>query len=346
MGFYANEDDRYGIIYKITNVKNNKCYIGQTTYNFNMRYKHPGKGIERVYNHYKYNKNNNRSYNVHLLRSIEKYGLDSFIVDEEFDIAYSKEELDELEKKYIKEFDCINNGYNNKEGGSDGKYSEEAKIRISEGRSTPVWCFELNKMFLSTRLAAEELGISSCDRISDVCRRFGEKTCSIKGYHFVYYEDYLSMTEKERGEYVYNIEERKRKGKEKVALLNKGKTLPNEHKEKISNALKGKVVSQETRDKISQAKKGKYVGENSTTGKEVYVYDTNGKYINKFCTCKECAKWFLHEGYAKSFAKDPISVVGAKISWSARNRKMYNGFVLSYEHINFTDKEFSSSKKY
>ena len=124
--------ERYGIIYKIENTVNGKVYIGQTTSSFNKRYKRKGVGIERVYNHHKSLKERNIHYNVHLLGAIEKYGFEAFTVDEEFDAAYSKEELDSLECKYIKEFNCIDNGYNNKEGGSDGKHSEEVCNKISE----------------------------------------------------------------------------------------------------------------------------------------------------------------------------------------------------------------------
>ena len=41
--------DVYGVIYKITNKVNKKCYIGQSIYKFNERYSRSGNGIERVY---------------------------------------------------------------------------------------------------------------------------------------------------------------------------------------------------------------------------------------------------------------------------------------------------------
>ena len=130
--------NKYGIIYKITNKINGKVYIGQTTkkYGFKARYSHKGEGIERVYKEHKhfFDENSNRC-NIHLLRSIEKYGFEAFEVIEEFDVAYSKEELDKLEKKYIKDFNCLNpNGYNTREGGSHGKHSEETKKKMSEAQ--------------------------------------------------------------------------------------------------------------------------------------------------------------------------------------------------------------------
>ena len=126
------EIKRYGIIYKIENTINGKCYIGQTTRSFNKRYDCKGVGIERVYKYYKKRKGNNFGCIEELVNDIEKYGLDSFIVEEELDIAYSKESLDELEKKYIKEFNCVGNGYNSEHGGRNASPSSETRKKLSE----------------------------------------------------------------------------------------------------------------------------------------------------------------------------------------------------------------------
>lgn len=113
----------YGIIYDIRNKINNKHYLGQTTRSngFNGRYCAKGKGIERVYNHYKNQIKYNEKYNKHLYSSIEKYGLDSFDVIEIFDIAFSKTELDIKEKCWINILDSLKNGYNETEGGTGNK---------------------------------------------------------------------------------------------------------------------------------------------------------------------------------------------------------------------------------
>ena len=125
----------YGVIYKIENLINNKCYIGQTIQKggFDERYSFSGKDIERVYkSHKNYKKTKNKSFNRHLFNSIEKYGFDNFSINKLFDFAFSKEELDIKENTWIDYFDCINKGYNWRGGGSNGKLSEETKKKISE----------------------------------------------------------------------------------------------------------------------------------------------------------------------------------------------------------------------
>lgn len=149
-------EEKYGIIYIIKNKVNNKLYIGQTIEKrgFKGRYKFKGEGIERVYNEYQYCKLHDKNYNEHLLKSINKYGFEAFEIIEEFDVAYSKEELDKLEDMYIKIYETINSdyGYNNKYGGSFGKHTNKTKQKISEatkGENNPMYGREgkLNPFF-------------------------------------------------------------------------------------------------------------------------------------------------------------------------------------------------------
>lgn len=109
----------YGVLYKITNVINNKVYIGQTTQGFNKRYDRKGRGIERVYNYHISRMKNKEYYNEHLVRAINKYGFSSFRVDEIIDVAFSKPELDIKESIYIYVNNSFNNGYNKTLGGQN-----------------------------------------------------------------------------------------------------------------------------------------------------------------------------------------------------------------------------------
>lgn len=113
--------NKYGVIYMIYNKVSDKRYIGLTTSKrgFDGRYSAEGKGIERVYNFYKYQENNNQFTNIHLLNSIEKYGFDNFEIYHEIDNASSKKELRRKEMYWIDKFDTTNidKGYNKTKGG-------------------------------------------------------------------------------------------------------------------------------------------------------------------------------------------------------------------------------------
>ena len=108
----------YGYIYKITNLVNGKVYIGQTTVGFDLRYR----GTIR------------NTHNSHLKRAIEKYGEENFEIEKEFDLAYSRQDLDELEVYYIEKFSSSNSeyGYNKTTGGEHYSPTQEVKEKISK----------------------------------------------------------------------------------------------------------------------------------------------------------------------------------------------------------------------
>jgi group I intron endonuclease len=105
------------IIYRITNLVNGKVYIGQTSQSLHARF------VQHI--------NNNYSVSA-IAAAIHKYGAEQFKI-EQLATADNKEQLDELEKVYIK----LNNsmaphGYNLKDGGTMGStYTEESKNRMS-----------------------------------------------------------------------------------------------------------------------------------------------------------------------------------------------------------------------
>lgn len=112
----------YGIIYMIRNNVNGKIYFGQTI---------KKKGFKGRYENGEWWR---FSDNSHLKNSAEKYGHENFTVIEEFDVAYSKQELDLLEDLYICMYDTMNRqfGYNKRRGGSHGKLSQESKDKIAQ----------------------------------------------------------------------------------------------------------------------------------------------------------------------------------------------------------------------
>lgn len=124
------------IIYKITNTKNNKKYIGQTTQNLDARKNEHLKRSKTEYNHPLYND----------MRSL---GYDNFLF-EVVDSAKNKKELDEKETYYIKKYNTkFPNGYNLTEGGNGTvgyNHTVENKKKMKElkrdkylGKNNPFW---------------------------------------------------------------------------------------------------------------------------------------------------------------------------------------------------------------
>lgn len=91
-----------GYIYKITNLINNKSYIGQTKNTIKIR----------MYKHYSKAKQENIT---GIDAAIKKYGKENFIIEEL--CQCQNQDLDELEKFYINKYDTFNKGYNLTTGG-------------------------------------------------------------------------------------------------------------------------------------------------------------------------------------------------------------------------------------
>ena len=105
-------------VYVHRNKINGKSYVGQTCQTPpEKRWGYNGCGYK---------------YNQYFTNSIQKYGWDNF----EHEIVktnLTKEEADDLEKLLIQKLNSMApNGYNLKEGGSNGKMSEESKKKMSE----------------------------------------------------------------------------------------------------------------------------------------------------------------------------------------------------------------------
>lgn len=191
MSIVIDGKEYYGIIYKIENIINGKMYIGQTTNprGFNGRYDYKGIGIERVYNYSSNKACQGADYNKHLYYSIKKYGFDAFIVDENFDTADNKDELNEKERYYIQQFNSFKNGYNRSIGGDNvqgakkpcGKDSPRSKSVCQIGENG-----ELIKIWDCISDVEKELNITS-SHISQVCKNTRKLA---GGFVWVYEQDY------------------------------------------------------------------------------------------------------------------------------------------------------------
>lgn len=107
------------IIYKISNLINDKIYIGQTIESIEKRWKR---------HTWKSTKNRNA---MAITNAIIKYGENNFII-EQIDSAENLEDLNKKEEYYIKYYNSISpNGYNIKYGGNNKRLSEETKLKIS-----------------------------------------------------------------------------------------------------------------------------------------------------------------------------------------------------------------------
>lgn len=94
-------------IYKITNLITGKVYVGQTTMSVEQRWALHIRDFER-----------GRKATYPLYRAFAKYGVDKFKVEVIHDNIETCEELDRLERHYIKELNTMSpNGYNLTAGG-------------------------------------------------------------------------------------------------------------------------------------------------------------------------------------------------------------------------------------
>lgn len=89
----------YMWIYKITNIQNNKIYIGQTIRPVQQRFnRHLNDALHNIID-------------THFARAIRKYGKNNFII-EIIDTAQNQKELTKKEQYWIQYYNSIQNGYN------------------------------------------------------------------------------------------------------------------------------------------------------------------------------------------------------------------------------------------
>lgn len=195
------------IIYKVTNLNSGNSYIGQTIKSLE----------ERKEQHIIKSKKGKSKFH----KALNSYGVNSFIW-EVIDIAETKDELNEKEINYIKQYNTISNGYNMVEGGTGG-YNEFA-VEANKKRKGLKYEDYMNPIHI------------------DKFKSIHSKT--IKEHNKLYGFDVIDS----------DIQKEWAKLGNKVRTEN-GYTHSDETKEKIGNSNKGKVLSEENKQLISERTK-------------------------------------------------------------------------------------------
>lgn len=140
----------YKYIYKITNILDNKCYIGQTN------------NCDRRFSEHKCLKYES---SPKLRNAMLKHGVDNF----RFEVIGGGENYNDLEKYYIKLYDSINHGYNITEGGEEppvhhGENHFNAKLSLVEVDNIRKMLIDkVDKKIISETF---KIGISNINRIN------------------------------------------------------------------------------------------------------------------------------------------------------------------------------------
>ena len=138
-------------IYKITNIQNNKVYIGQTIRPIEQRFhRHLNDAINNILD-------------THFARAIRKY---DFII-EEIDTAQTQDELNQKEQYWIKFYNSVEEGYNetdaiSKCGGNtyQSKTEEEMEVIKEKIRQTKIGTKNpMARRIKRTNIITNEVGV-------------------------------------------------------------------------------------------------------------------------------------------------------------------------------------------
>jgi group I intron endonuclease len=227
----------YGVIYKITNILNNKCYYGQTRQPPNRRWSQhkqlAKKGGKMI-----------------LYNAIRSYGVEHF----SFDIICECETLDELNRKEIEYISANNtlapNGYNAGKGGDNYEKTPETRAKISQANKGRVITDEWRKNMSNARKGRkiteetrQKMQVAQKGRI--ITEETKQKLRAI------------NLGKKQSQETV----DKKRVARAGVPWSEKkresmiGRKNTEETKKKMSDAQKGRKISEESKIKMREAKK-------------------------------------------------------------------------------------------
>lgn len=200
----------YGRIYKITNVVNNKIYIGQTIHTIKHRWN------EHVCK--------SKTENTYLYKSMRKYGVNNFKI-EQIDEAVDKQELDEKERNYIASFNSfIPYGYNiSLGGGNNDNFTHNPNMEIIK-----------QHMKESSRKRWDNITEEERNRISKLRREMALNPNAI----------YQSKEYKEKMRKICTGRRHSEETKQKISQMLKGKKHTDDSKKKMSIAVRNRHVEE------------------------------------------------------------------------------------------------------
>jgi group I intron endonuclease len=249
-------------IYKITNLINNKVYIGQSI-NIEGRWKEG------------FNLNSVRHYNMHLLNAVKKYGEQNFkkeVILETFDLSY-------WEKFFIFWYRSSdpNYGYNKTNGGESGPnfFTEEVKQKIREKALQRPPVSEETRLKISLKTKGKNNPMYGCKGMLNP--NFGRKRNDDERSRIskATKKRWDNMSDEERSEICLKMSENHAdlSGKNHP-LYGVGHTL--ESRQKMSNSKKELYKEHpEIRKKLSESHKGKQTGGQNPNSKKVKCVETN-----------------------------------------------------------------------
>ena len=244
----------YGYIYKTTNLVNNKIYIGKKSSNKFLGNAYLGSGKL-------------------IIRAINKYGKLNFIV-EQLATANSLDELNNLEKFYIKQYNSTDKtiGYNIALGGNGGdiyhQFSKDKQKQITDKISSK----NKNRVIINNGIIEKFISIDKLD--SYIKQGF------VKGR----LETNIIKSRKCTQEYHKNNPKLINSGmfKKGVSSWNKGIPSKESTKRKLSEINMGHIRSEESKKKQSETLKKQYAsGEriSYTKGKPAHNKGQKGVYF-------------------------------------------------------------------
>ena len=194
---YNKETGMYeGFIYKITNTVNDKCYIGQTIVDIELRFR---RHIS--------DSNANKDDGMYIHKAIKKYGAENFsllelVKVESLDLYDLQTKLNNLECHYIEELSTlVPNGYNITRGGNN--ISEKMKIPVDQYTKDGIYIATYNSVANAMINTTNKLDGYSL--ISKCCK--GQR-CTAYGYVWRYcgepFDKYSVVTKRQYPVDVYS----------------------------------------------------------------------------------------------------------------------------------------------